>query len=301
MSKITRLKRNTPFVQIDKTPLQDQTLSWKAKGLLAYLLSLPDDWQIYVNELTKHAKDGRDSTRTALNELIKSGYVSRNFSERKSGKFTGYDYFVSETPMSEQPKTENPKSVNPTILIKNKTNKENTNNTINKKTIKKETQSDFIPDVDSNPAPLKTEKKEKKEKVPRKRKKTFCVQDCDFPPIFEQNEKLKQTFLDFAEMRKELKKPYKTKKGTETKLNTLAKDCKRFGIDNVIGAIEFSIGSEYLGIFVNDYVNKQQRHEQQQQQINNNNKEPESLHESFAKRIGIDFYKNGNLNGDFTS
>ena len=125
--------------------------------------------------------------------------------------------------------------------------------------------------------------------------------DCDFPPIFEQNPKLKQTFLDFAEMRQELKKPYKTKKGTETKLNTLAKDCDRFGIDNVIGAIEFSLGSEYLGIFVNDYVNKQQRHEQQQQKINNNNKEPESLHESFAKRLGIDFYQNGNLNGDFTS
>ena len=125
--------------------------------------------------------------------------------------------------------------------------------------------------------------------------------DCDFPPIFEQNPKLKQTFLDFAEMRKELKKPYRTKKGTETKLNTLAKDCDRFGIDNVIGAIEFSLGSEYLGIFVNDFVNKQQRHEQQQQKINNNNAEPESLHESFAKRIGLDFYKDGNLNGNFTS
>ena len=35
--------------------------------------------------------------------------------------------------------------------------------------------------------------------------------------------------------------------------------------------------------------------------INNNNSEPESLHESFAKRLGIDFYKDGNLNGNFTS
>ena len=186
-------------------------------------------------------------------------------------------------------------------INKNKENKNKDNNKSKEKNFKKETQSDFIPDVDSNPNPLKTEKKEKKEKVPRKRKKAFCVTDCDFPPIFEQNEKLKQTFIDFAEMRQELKKPYKTKKGTETKLNTLAKDCKRFGIENVIGAIEFSLGSEYLGIFVNDYVNKQQRHEQQQQKINNNNSEPESLHESFAKRLGIDFYQNGNFNGDFTS
>ena len=76
MSKITRQKRNTPFVQIDKNALQDERLSWKAKGLLAYLLSLPDDWQIYINELKNHAKDGRDSTRTAMNELIKFGYIS---------------------------------------------------------------------------------------------------------------------------------------------------------------------------------------------------------------------------------
>ena len=184
--------------------------------------------------------------------------------------------------------------VNNTLLIRNK-----------EKNYKKKIKSDFSKptqdEVNQKPAPLKTEKKEKKQKVPRKRKKAFCVTDCDFPPIFEQNEKLKQTFLDFAEMRQELKKPYKTKKGTETKLNTLAKDCDRFGIDNVIGAIEFSLGSEYLGIFVNDFVNKQQRHEQQQQKINNNNAEPESLHESFAKRIGLDFYKDGNLNGNFTS
>lgn len=189
---------------------------------------------------------------------------------------------------------DNNTKVNNTLLIRNK-----------EKNYKKKIKSDFSKptqdEVNQKPAPLKTEKKEKKQKVPRKRKKAFCVTDCDFPPIFEQNEKLKQTFLDFAEMRQELKKPYKTKKGTETKLNTLAKDCDRFGIDNVIGAIEFSLGSEYLGIFVNDFVNKQQRHEQQQQKINNNNAEPESLHESFAKRIGLDFYKDGNLNGNFTS
>ena len=189
---------------------------------------------------------------------------------------------------------DNNTKVNNTLLIRNK-----------EKNYKKKIKSDFSKptqdEVNQKPAPLKTEKKEKKQKVPRKRKKAFCVTDCDFPPIFEQNEKLKQTFLDFAEMRQELKKPYKTKKGTETKLNTLAKDCDRFGIDNVIGAIEFSLGSEYLGIFVIDFVNKQQRHEQQQQKINNNNAEPESLHESFAKRIGLDFYKDGNLNGNFTS
>jgi hypothetical protein len=90
MSKIKRVKRETPFVQIDKRALQDESLSWKAKGLLAYLLSLPDDWQIYINELKNHATDGRDSTATALKELISAGYITRNYAEREEGKFTGY-------------------------------------------------------------------------------------------------------------------------------------------------------------------------------------------------------------------
>jgi hypothetical protein len=112
---------------------------------------------------------------------------------------------------------------------------------------------------------LQTEKK-KKEKIPQKRKK-FTLDDIDWPPIFDQNKKLKDTFLSFAQMRQELKKPYKTKKGTETKLRALAKDCEKYGIENVIGAIEFSEGSEYLGIFVHDYTTKKQRNEKQR--INN--------------------------------
>ena len=48
---------------INKEMAQDKTLSWKARGLLLYLLSLPDDWNIYESELIKHATDGRDSTK----------------------------------------------------------------------------------------------------------------------------------------------------------------------------------------------------------------------------------------------
>jgi len=288
MSKITRLKRDTPFVQIDKSALQDDRLSWKSKGLLAYLLSLPDDWQIYINELKNHSRDGRDSTRTAMNELIKFGYIHRNFSERQSGQFTGYDYFVSEKPMSEQPKTENPKTVNPTLLIKNKNNKENTNNTINKKTIKRNSDSDSVPVSCSDSAPLKTETEKKKEKIPQKRKK-FTVADCVFPEVFENNPQLKQTFLDFAEMRQQMKKGYKTKKGTETKLNSLAKDCVRYGIENVIGAINFSLESEYLGIFVHDYQKRQKQQHQNEKRTNNNGtQQTTSIHEDFARRVQRD-------------
>ncbi|MEV2909470.1 helix-turn-helix domain-containing protein [Paenibacillus larvae] len=70
-------KHENPYVMIDKYGFNDERLSWKAKGLLGYLLSKPDDWQIYECDLIKQSADGRDSVRTALRELEKFGYLTR--------------------------------------------------------------------------------------------------------------------------------------------------------------------------------------------------------------------------------
>ena len=137
MSKIVLKKKKNPFVIMSKTALNDKTLSWKAKGLICYLLSLPEDWKVYVQDLKNRSKDSRDSTRTALNELIEANYIHRETLKRENGQFAGYSYYIyeeptHEKPTSQQPKTENPTSVNPTLL----NNKEsellnNTNNTFN--------------------------------------------------------------------------------------------------------------------------------------------------------------------------
>ena len=52
----------------------------------------------------------------------------------------------------------------------------------------------------------------------KKPKKQFDTNLCDFPDIFQKNVKLKKVFFEFVEMRKQKKKPLKTKKGVETKL-----------------------------------------------------------------------------------
>ena len=89
---------DNPYVMINKVFLNDEHLSWKAKGLLTYLLSLPDDWQIYETELTKHSKDGKDSTKTTIKELIDNGYIERLDRVRDSkGRLSSYNYNVYET------------------------------------------------------------------------------------------------------------------------------------------------------------------------------------------------------------
>ncbi|KAB1363607.1 DNA-binding protein, partial [Bacillus thuringiensis] len=53
---IFRVKKDTNYSVIHNTPLRDENLSWRAKGLLAYMLSLPDDWTFHATELSQHAK-----------------------------------------------------------------------------------------------------------------------------------------------------------------------------------------------------------------------------------------------------
>lgn len=103
MSNIIRVKkRENPFVMLDKTGLRDVRLSWKAKGLLAYLISLPDDWKIHERELTKHSKDGRDSTRSAMKELIENGYVVRQQLRGNAGQFGEFETVVYEVPQEKE-------------------------------------------------------------------------------------------------------------------------------------------------------------------------------------------------------
>lgn len=139
---IVRAKRKTNFTIIGNTGLKDERLSLKAKGLLAYMLSLPDDWKFYETELIEHCTDGRDSVRKGLKELEALGYLVRFQTREDRGKFGQKDWQVSdepnlitispqtENPSTDNPLSENPLSDNPTLLSTNelRTNKQSTNN-----------------------------------------------------------------------------------------------------------------------------------------------------------------------------
>lgn len=137
MSKtMIRVSKKTSFAVIDKTCLNDENLSWKAKGLLCYLLSLPDDWQIYQEELSKHAKDGLDSTRSAIKELIDNKYISRTRERDKKGHLKEYSYTVFEAPTdienveTSENKEFEPKRENPILDMPNLDNRKLLNNNI---------------------------------------------------------------------------------------------------------------------------------------------------------------------------
>jgi len=65
------------FTVLHNKTIQDSRLSFKARGILAYLLSLPDNWRTSSEELARRAPDGRDAIRSGLRELETFGYLRR--------------------------------------------------------------------------------------------------------------------------------------------------------------------------------------------------------------------------------
>lgn len=95
-------KQENPFVQIDKYGINDERLSWKAKGLLVYLLSKPDDWKVWIKDLVKRAKDGEKAVYSGLEELERNGYISRRQFRKEDGTFGSMEYVVHERPIEPQ-------------------------------------------------------------------------------------------------------------------------------------------------------------------------------------------------------
>lgn len=98
-----RVNKNVNYTVMSNHHLQDKRLSLKAKGLLSYMLSLPDDWDYSLKGLTVGCKDGLDSVRTAVLELEEHGYVRRQKVRNTKGQIIDYDYQVYESPVEDDP------------------------------------------------------------------------------------------------------------------------------------------------------------------------------------------------------
>jgi DnaD/phage-associated family protein len=97
---IFRVEKNRNYTVISKTAIHDKRLSWKAKGIIAYMLSLPDDWKFYIEELVTHSTDGEASFRSGLKELKDCGYV-RRFPIREGSRIKSWETVIYEIPQDD--------------------------------------------------------------------------------------------------------------------------------------------------------------------------------------------------------
>lgn len=105
--KIARKQQD--YVILDCSALREPDLSWKAKGIHSYLMQLPEDWEINMQDLINRATDGRDGLKSGIKELIEKGYFQYR-QIREKGKITGVEYLVFERPVGDS--TRNGFSVN---------------------------------------------------------------------------------------------------------------------------------------------------------------------------------------------
>lgn len=118
---IKRVKDKTSnFTVVYNELFQRSDVSARAKGIYAYIMTLPDNWKIYKSELYEHFSEGRDSIDKAFKELEKLGYITKERAKNKDGKFDGWNYEIFEslddTDSLKNRKSEMPKSVNPQLL-----------------------------------------------------------------------------------------------------------------------------------------------------------------------------------------
>lgn len=93
--------KDNPYVSINKTALNDPNLSFKAKGIFAYLMSKPDDWKCQINDLRNNSSDGRDSIYSGLKELREHGYIIKRPIKNEKNIIEEWEEILFETPRKE--------------------------------------------------------------------------------------------------------------------------------------------------------------------------------------------------------
>ena len=82
-------RREHGFAIMTRSALEDHNLSFKARGIYAYLMTKPESWTINMKDLQR-GKDGREAVQTGLKELQAVGLAEYKSSQATvvSGSFT---------------------------------------------------------------------------------------------------------------------------------------------------------------------------------------------------------------------
>ena len=112
--KLRRLHNPRGWTSLPNATLEDRTISWRARGILSYLLSRPDGWETDAVRLAALAgepgdsrskqAEGRDAVLTALGELERAHYLHRVRVQLPKGHPDGRGgQWITETYVSDHP------------------------------------------------------------------------------------------------------------------------------------------------------------------------------------------------------
>lgn len=145
---VFRVEKNSNYTVMANYHLRDKGLSFKAKGLLSYMLSLPEDWDYSLNGLASVSKEGIKAIKNIIGELKEQGYLKINKIRKENGQYQ-YEYLIREMPEGIEPEYQKGYTVKGETEkdIQINTNKQNTKEQIDKED--KSQKSSFFYDLNS--------------------------------------------------------------------------------------------------------------------------------------------------------
>jgi hypothetical protein len=84
---IIRVRKDEKYFTASNEPFVDKRLSWEARGLMGYLLTKPDNWQVRIEDLQKQGPAKLHKIRRMLAEARLYGYMNRTRLVRADGTF----------------------------------------------------------------------------------------------------------------------------------------------------------------------------------------------------------------------
>lgn len=114
MNKIIR-KKNHDYTILSNVFLKDKNLSIKAKGFLAVVMGLPENWDFSINGICTILKEGKTAIYNVIDELKTQNYCNVKVCRDEKGRIVGNDYTFYEKPYIEKPHSEEPRPENPNM------------------------------------------------------------------------------------------------------------------------------------------------------------------------------------------
>lgn len=71
---VFKIEKSRNYTVKNNYHLRDKNLSYKAKGLLFFMISLSEDWDYSINGLVSISKEGVKAIRNILQELQRYGF-----------------------------------------------------------------------------------------------------------------------------------------------------------------------------------------------------------------------------------
>lgn len=113
MKTVHRRKLTSNFTVLPNELLRDKSLSFRARGILAMMLSHSEDWVASVTFIEDQGIEGREAVRSAMKELEERGYLTRETVKNDRGHFQHVLWIWHDSPNDGNPSFRWPNDGNP--------------------------------------------------------------------------------------------------------------------------------------------------------------------------------------------